>query len=223
MVEHNSLSLALAVGETPYVLLVSLLFGIIYYFTVGLFATAEKFFLFWLFFTLNVAIYCFFGQAFICLVPDVPTSGALVGALIGYNVFFRYVHVLAARYFRWKQNKFLILLGSGYIVKPQYFSGPFQLGLWTAPGRFAFEGITMTQFDDIDDPVIATPNSPFFFHLNCTSTQCKGTMEEYVNFFFGGKFSIENFWLDFSVLMGYVILARLLIWFSLKKFNYVNT
>lgn len=117
-------------------------------------------------------------------------------------------------------------LASGYIVKPQYFSGPFQLGLWTAPGRFAFEGITMTQFDGIYDTVIAEPNSPFFFLLNCTqpsTTVCSGTMEQYVNFFFGEKFSIDNFWLDLFVLIGYVILARLLIWFSLKKFNYVNT
>lgn len=115
-----------------------------FYFTVGLFQTAEKFRYFWLFFTLNVAIYAFFGQAFICFVPDVPTSGALVGALIGYNIFF-----------------------SGYIVKPPYFRGPFQLGLWTAPGRFAFGGIVTTQFDGVMDPVQATQGSPFFFHLQC--------------------------------------------------------
>jgi ABC-type multidrug transport system ATPase subunit len=202
MLQHSSLSFALAVGECPYILLVSLLFGVVYYFTVGLFKTAEKFFLFWLFFTLNVAIYGFFGQAFICMVPDIPTSGALVGALIGYNVFF-----------------------SGFIVKPQYFTGPFQLGLWTAPGRFAYEGITMTQFENINVPVYAEPLSPFFFSLNCTDVEesCAGTMDEYVSFYFGGKFTIDNFWLDLFVLIGYVLLARFLIWFSLKKFNYVNT
>lgn len=204
MIGHTSLSIALAAGETPYILLVSLLFGVVYYFTVGLFHTAEKFFFFWLFFTLNVAIYSFFGQAFICLVADIPTSGALVGALIGYNVFF-----------------------SGYIVKPVYFRGPFQLGLWTAPGRFAYEGITMTQFQDNTDPVVAEPLSPFYYHLNCqnrTSNEpCSGTIEEYVQFFFGSKYSIDNFWLDVFALVGYVILSRILIWFSLKRFNYVNT
>lgn len=202
MLEHNSLSLALTVGEGPYIFLVSLLFSVVYYFTVGLFKTAQQFFFFYLFFTLNVAIYAFFGHAFICLVPDIPTSGALVGALIGYNVFF-----------------------SGFIVKPQYFTGPFQLGLWTAPGRFVYEGITMTQFDGVTVPVIAEPQSPFFFSLNCTNVdaQCEGTMDEYVSFYFGGKFSPDNFWLDFYVLIGYVFLARLLIWFSLKRFNYVNT
>lgn len=202
MLEHNSVSWALGSGEGPYLLLVSLLFGVVYYFTVGLFKTARKFFAFWLFFTLNIAVYTYFGQAFICLVRDIPTSGALVGALIGYNVFF-----------------------SGFIVKPQSFTGPFQLGLWTAPGRFVYEGLTMTQFQNIEDPVYAQPGSPFFFSLNCTDVEvtCVGTMNEYVLFSFGGKFTVDHFWLDLAVLIGYAVLARVLIWFSLKKFNYVNT
>lgn len=70
MLGHNSISWALAVAETPYICLVSFLFGVVYYFTVGLFQSAEKFFIFWAFFTLNVAIYAYFGQAFICLVKD---------------------------------------------------------------------------------------------------------------------------------------------------------
>lgn len=202
MLEHNSLAWALAVGEIPYILLVSLLFSVVYYFTVGLFQTATQFFYFYLFFTLNVTIYGFFGQAFICLVSDIPTSGALVGALIGYNVFF-----------------------SGFIVKPKYFHGPFQVGLWTAPGRFAYEGITMTQFDGLSVPVIAKPGSPFYFDLNCTGTvePCTGTIDEYVAFSFGSSFSPDNFYLDVFALVGYVVLARLLIWYALKKFNYVNT
>lgn len=137
-------------------------------------------------------------------VGNSPTAGALVGALIGYNVFF-----------------------SGHIVRPQYFSGPFQLGYWTAPGRFALEGITMNQFDDILDPVEARENSPFFYFLGCADKQiapCVGTMETYVlDYYFGGRFTPDNFWLDIGVLLGYLLLARLLTWFSLMKFNYVNT
>lgn len=208
MIGHTSLSNALGLGETPYIIMVSLFFGVVYYFTVGLFGTFEKFAKFFIFFTLNIGTYSFFGQAFICLVADIPTSGALVGALIGYNIFF-----------------------SGYIVKPKYFRGPFQLGLWTAPGRFTFEGIAMTQFEGIDAPVLASTGSPYFFYLGCLNRTaeelvedpCTGTMESYVEFFFGGKFSIDNFYLDVFALVGYVILARLLTWFSLKKFNYVNT
>jgi len=206
MLQHNSLAWSLQVGETGYLCLIALLFAVIYYLTVGLFKSVDKFALFWVFTILNLANYTYFGQAFICLVKDVPTAGALMGALIGYNVFF-----------------------SGLIVKPQYFSGPFQLGLWTAPGRFAFEGITMTQFSDVNVPVIADPLSPYFFSLGCNATTseanepCEGTIQDYVLFYFGGKFKPSNFWLDVGVLLGYLLLARLLTWFSLKKFNYVNT
>ena len=208
MIEHSSLSNALSLGEAPYIIMVSLLFGIVFYFTVGLFGSVKKFGNFFIFFTLNVATYSFFGQAFICMVPDIPTSGALVGALIGYNIFF-----------------------SGYIVKPGYFRGPFQLGLWTAPGRFVFEGIATTQFEDIDLPVQASTESPYFFYLNCQNrtaeelidNPCVGTMESYVNFFFGSKFTIDHYYMDLFVLVGYVVLARLLVWWSLKRFNYVNT
>lgn len=207
MLGHNSISWALAVAESPYIIMVAFLFGVVYYATVGLFNTTSKFFIFWVFFVLNVAIYSYFGQAFICLVKDIPTAGALVGALIGYNVFF-----------------------SGLIVKPQYFVGPFQLGYWTAPGRFVLEGITMNQFEGLTAIVEARDQSPFFFFLNCTSdealqtTPCRGTMEEYaIDYYFGGRFKPSNFWLDIGVCIGYLVLARFLTWWSLKKFNYVNT
>ncbi|KAG7360096.1 ABC-2 type transporter-domain containing protein [Nitzschia inconspicua] len=204
MMSHSSLSWALFFAETPYICLISLLFGAIYYATVGLFHTGKLFGLFWVFFTLNVAIYSYFGQAFICLVKDTPTAGALVGALIGYNIFF-----------------------SGLIVRPQYFVGPFQLGYWTAPGRFAFEGLVTTQFADNDTPVYPEFASPYFFYLNCTETdfhsECFGTIDNYVQFFFGGRFTLENFGLDVGVLVAYMILAKCVTEFALWKFNYVNT
>lgn len=159
-----------------------------------------------MFFTLNVAIYAYFGQAFICLVKDIPTAGALVGALIGYNVFF-----------------------SGLIVKPQYFVGPFQLGFWTAPGRFAFEGLAVSQFDDITVPVEAEPGSPFFYALNCTNAtiiadgSCRGDMNDYVGFYFGGKFTPDHFWIDVGALLGYLVLSRILSYWALYKFNYSNS
>lgn len=57
MLTHNSIAWALAVGEVPYILLNSALFSCVYYFSTSLFTTAEKFFMFWLFFTLNVGTY----------------------------------------------------------------------------------------------------------------------------------------------------------------------
>lgn len=136
-----------------------------------------------------------------------------MGALIGYNVFF-----------------------SGLIVKPQYFVGPFQLGFWTAPGRFAFEGLVITQFKDIDLPVEATVGSPFFYETGCNRTEfdmasaagltnvtCQGTMDDYVEFFFGGRFTLDHFWIDLGCLFGYLILSRVLSYWALKRFNYSNS
>lgn len=204
MLSHNPLAFATQVGETPYILLIAVLFGVVYYSCVGLFRALSSFGLFFVFFALSMCSYTYFGQAFICLVKDEPTAGALVGALIGYNVFF-----------------------SGLIVKPQYFNGPFQLGLWTAPGRFAFEGLVVTQFYGLDIPVIAQPESPWYYALGCAADgpdePCVGTMDAYVNFAFGGMFTLNNFWLDVGVLLGYLVLARALTWFALKRFNYVNT
>lgn len=208
MIEQSPLTLALSIGEAPYICVISALFGGVFYGTVGLFRGVENFSLFWVFFTLNLAIYSYFGQAFMCLVKDIPTAGALMGALIGYNVFF-----------------------SGFVVKPQYFVGPFQLGYWTAPGRFAFEGIVVSQFEGLDLPVVAQFGSPWYFNLGCTLEQaeqelpilCEGTMDEYVGFTFGGRFKKDNFGFDLGILLGYVVLAWALTAFSLKKFNYVNT
>ena len=216
MLSHTSLSWSLFLAETPYICFISLLFGMVYYATVSLFHTAEQFGLYWVFFTLNVAIYNYFGQAFICLVKDTPTAGALVGALIGYNIFF-----------------------SGLVVQPQYFVGPFQLGYWTAPGRFALEGLVITQFAENKGPVIPEYASPYFFYLNCTADftpdelpivpyeevapDCLGMINDYVNYFFGGRFNVGNFWIDVGVLLIYKILAKSVTEFALWKFNYVNT
>jgi ABC-type multidrug transport system permease subunit len=172
MLTYRSVYPALAAGETPYLCFISLLFGIVYYATVGLFSPSQSvgtFGMFWVFFTLNVAIYSYFGQAFICLVRDIPTSGALVGALVGYNIFF-----------------------SGFVVNPQNFVGPFQLGLWTAPGRFAYEGLVMSQLHGVEAPVSAEYQSPYYFSLNCTGgadVPCVGNVTGYVQFTFGDKFT----------------------------------
>jgi ABC-type multidrug transport system permease subunit len=123
MLGHNSVTMAVTIGELPYIGLMSAIFSIIFYSLVGLFGTANRWFFFFLIFGLNIATYTYFGQAFMCLVRDTTTAGALVGALIGFNVFF-----------------------SGLVVRPQYFVGPFLVGFWTAPGRFAYEAIIVTQF-----------------------------------------------------------------------------
>jgi ABC-type multidrug transport system ATPase subunit/ABC-type multidrug transport system permease subunit len=202
MLDHNSVSLSVTVGELPFIVIMSAIFCSIYYSLVGLFQAADKWFMFFLYFALNIATYTYFGQAFICMVRDVPTAGALVGALIGFNVFF-----------------------SGLVVRPQYFVGMFQIGYWTAPGRYVYEGVVVSQFVGLKYAVIATPYSPYWFSLGCTdaSDTCQGDMESYVNFFFGGKFGPGHKPIDLGITFFCLALARFALWLSLKKLNYVNT
>jgi hypothetical protein len=102
-----------------------------------------------------------------------------------------------------------------------------QLGYWTAPGRFALEGLVTTQFYEDDTPVMAQYASPYWFHINCTidtlPEDCQGTISDYVDFLFGGRFTLDNFWIDVGVLLFYMILAKGVQEFALYYFNYVNT
>jgi len=159
-----------------------------------------------------------------------------MGALIGYNVFFSGLIVkvrnvpspLSSQNFCMSLNA-VSVPATTMLMQPQYFVGPFQIGYWTAPGRFALEGLITSQFSDIPIPMDAQFESPYFFYLNCTTetfdagVPCTGSISDYVFFFFGGRFTPEHFWLDVGVLLGYLTLARLLTSFSLGKFNYVNT
>jgi ABC-type multidrug transport system permease subunit len=201
MLSHNSVCTAVTLGEIPFICILSVIFSSIYYSLTGGFHAVNRFFMFFLYFSLNVGVYTYFGQAFICLVRDISTAAALVGALIGFNLFF-----------------------SGLIVRPQN-NVMFLIGFWTAPGRYVYEGVVTSQFHGEMQPVIATPYMPYWFSLNCTNpqTECEGTLENYVNFFFSGHFSINHQWLDISVLIFCLVLARLLLWLSLWKFNYGNT
>ena len=72
---------------------------------------------FWGFFTFNLAIYSYFGQAFMCLVRGMGTAQILASVFIGINNFF-----------------------SGLIVRPQFLSGVFQFTYWITPVSRSYFG-----------------------------------------------------------------------------------
>mmetsp|Transcript_14589 Transcript_14589/g.20603 ORF Transcript_14589/g.20603 Transcript_14589/m.20603 type:complete len:207 (+) Transcript_14589:197-817(+) len=174
----------------------------------GLFNVSGQFFSLWGFFTLNVALFSYWGQAFMCLVRDLSTAGALQGALIGMNVFF-----------------------SGYIVRPQYFTGFMKVGWWISPGHYAYEGLVVNLFGHSTKSVQALRGTAFYYFLvkntseDCTLREevCIGNFDDYVDFFFGGKYKTSNTGLDVGVLLAFLIAARIAQICSLKYFNYVNT
>jgi hypothetical protein len=200
MLEQGSLGLALGVAEKKYIILVSSLFVLIFYFVLGLAHDIRKFVAFWAFFTFNVAIYSYFGQAFMCLVPGMATAQILCSVFIGLNNFF-----------------------SGLIVRPQYMTGLWSFTYWITPGHYVYEGLVASQFHDVMTPVIAVPGSQFFTSLGCEIGQdeiCEGPVKEYVNAFFGGKYVYSHLIMDALVLGAYLTFARILTYIALKKFNY---
>ena len=239
MIGHNSVFVGMVVAEIPYLLLMSVLYVLVYCWTVrclgetvaagsefhfthlillaqqsSIFTTAGNFFYFVLFFFLHTASYSFFAQCFMCLVKDEKTVGALQGVWIGLNLFY-----------------------GGFVVLPQNFFSFFIVGIWINATRYAYEGIIFTQFQDVSARVVATPLSPYFFYLqslgmpgcsaeallNDGEDSCYGTMLDYAVQYFGGKFSEGNRGLDIGILLSWIVLALFGTWFCLKMFNYVNT
>lgn len=207
MVSHFNLAVALGRAEMWFIVLSSALFCVVFLATIGIHTKVYRDIAFWGFFTFNLALYSYFGQAFMCLVRGMSTAQILASVWIGLNNFF-----------------------SGFIVRPQYLSGIFQVTYWITPGHYVYEGLVMTQFNEDQTPVEASPGSAFYFFLidsgDCNpeaDAVCTGTVEEFLDQFFGGKFSRDHVWYDAVVLGAYLVVARLATLWALKKFNYTSS
>jgi hypothetical protein len=151
-------------------------------------------------FTFNLAIYSYFGQAFMCLVSSMPTAQILASVFIGLNNFF-----------------------SGLIVRPQFMTGFFAITYWITPGHYVYEGLVLAQFHNDERMVIAVNDSEFYDFLDCDkyiSNTCNGTVTQYIHVFFGGKFNKDNELQDILVLALFLVAARVATFFALKRFNF---
>jgi len=205
MIDNNSLGWALGVAEKPFIVLASFLFCLFYLSTAGTFPFAFiKVVMYWGFFTFNIAIYSYFGQAFMCLVPSMATAQILCSVFIGLNNFF-----------------------SGLIVQPQYMTGVFNFTYWITPGHYIYEGLILAQYWDDRRPVTPVQGSVFYIWLGCDKLDqnevCEGTVEDYVFVFFGERFKPSNIWQNLLVLTFYLLTARVATFFALQKFQYTNT
>lgn len=157
------------------------------------------------FFTFNIAIYSYFGQAFMCLVPTMATAQILCAVFIGLNNFF-----------------------SGLIVRPQYMYSVFAIAYWITPGHYVYEGLIVAQYWEDYRPVVATQGSEFSIWLGCdegtdNAESCQGTVQQFVWVFFGERFDRAHLVQIILVLTLYLIVARVATFFALKKFQYTNT
>lgn len=86
----------------------------------------------------------------------------------------------------------------------------------------------MTLFSDDETPVVATPGSTFYEAICpqqnlAPGEECTGPVSAFVNDFFGGKFHEDHIWYNGLVLGLYLLVARIVTYYGLKKFNYMNT
>uniref|UniRef100_A0A7S1TP17 ABC transporter domain-containing protein n=1 Tax=Phaeomonas parva TaxID=124430 RepID=A0A7S1TP17_9STRA len=128
-------NMSIAVAEVPYIALVCMVFCVVYYFTVGLQATAGHFFEYYLYVLLWVAVMTFYGQFVVALMPTRVAAMAVGAGIVQlFNLF------------------------AGFIAPPQDINPQIQFFHWASPMHYVFEGLLTSQFhDDHTDVTFVNP------------------------------------------------------------------
>lgn len=74
MYDQKALIVSFTFAELPFILMVSTVFVVLFYFIMGLAVDAEKFLYFYVFFCLSQMVFTFFGQMFSALMRDSMTG-----------------------------------------------------------------------------------------------------------------------------------------------------
>ena len=98
--------------------------------------------------------------------------------------------------------------------------------LFTTVGHYVYEGLVLAAFDNDQRQVLANPGSSFYAAV-CgddwpADQECIGTIQDYINVFFGGEFHRSHLWYDILALALFLVSARVLTFFALKYFNYTG-
>ena len=78
-------------------------------------------------------------------------------------------------------------------------------------GHYVYEGLVLAAFDNDQRKVLANPGSSFYASV-CgddwpAEEECIGTIEDFINDFFGGKFDRSHLWYDILALTIYLGLS----------------
>jgi len=211
MYDHRAITLAFTLVELPFIILSSLVFCLLWYFTVGFAVEAGKFFLYWLFMTFSLGVFTFFGQGFMAIFRDSQTAQGFGSLFIGMSSIF-----------------------GGILIRPQAIRSFWVWAYWTFPLHYILEGLFTSQFRDDTTPIIATLGTPFYDYVlkkNCpTGVQpdnldleycTTGTAEEWIYVSFGRMWVPENIPYDILYLIGAVIVAKAMGVYGLKQKNYL--
>jgi len=135
---YNTIPYALSftLAEIPYLIVSTLLFAVVFYFTVGLYDSGTKFFYFWLFYCLMLSVATFTGQLIACVTPN--TESANVVSSLVFNLW----------------NTF-----SGFMISPASIPAYWSFMHWISPFHYIVEGMALSQFHGIKDLVNVSTSS----------------------------------------------------------------
>lgn len=207
MYDQNAINLAFTLVEIPFIMLSSMVFCLLWYFTVGFEADATKFFLYFLFVSFNAAIFTFYGQGLIATLPDTQTAQGFGSLFLAMNSIF-----------------------GGILIRPQAISTVWMWGYWLFPYHYIVEGLVISQFGNDDTPIEASFDSPFYVYLidnhcggNATDCTTVGTAEEWVAASFGGMWKPEHIPYNVLYCFGAIVFTKAIAIYGLKQRNYLAT
>ena len=94
----------------------------------------------------------------------------------------------------------------------------------TFSGHYVYEGLVVVVFDNDMRPVYANEGSDYYHFLGCAEYPCPyGSVSQYIDFFFGGKFSDAHITRNAFILGGALIVARLTTYFALRYLKFTAT
>jgi len=170
-------TLAWGICEIPYLLVCTLVFSSIFYFLVGFEAVAGKFFLYYVYFFLYVTYATFLGQFLAAVLPNAQTASLVASALTSVYVLF-----------------------TGFLIQPHLIPDGWLFLYYVNPMHYALEGIVVTQYRGMDDPVTVFDES--------SGSTLTTTVEQFALSYFGGKYEYSNRYLDFGILLAFIICIR---------------
>jgi len=208
MYDQVSLVLAVTIVEIPFIMIASMIFNIFWYFMAGFSNEAYRFFLYYLFFTLNMSFWTFIGQTFMALFKDVATAQGFGAVMNNFNSLF-----------------------AGVLIRPQFIT-PFWLFMyWLMPSHYILEGLIVSQFYNDDTPIKAVLGSPFGEMINGSATcpnisdislDCYGTAWQWVYSSFGGWWEWSHIIGNVVYILALCIIVKLISFVAMVKLNHLE-
>jgi hypothetical protein len=107
--------------------------------------------------------------------------------------------------------------------------GFYALPYFICPGHYVYEGMILCLFDGDDRNVTANAGTEFYAYLNCPATtadteevNCTGTVDQYIDSFFGGEFVGGNNRVAWNAaILGFIlVITRVLTFVCLKYIRF---